>query len=387
MFAPLWKSLRRGVRQLLSRRLFIIMMIIVPLGSTLFFISLMDKGLPLPVPATVVDMDQSTLSRKIIRQLAAGQAVEIVEQNLSYHEALDKLKRGESFGFFYIPRDFQQKSLSGQQPTLSFFTNMSIYIPGTMSFKGFKTVAVTTQAGLVRSTLVSAGLSEAQATTMIQPVDIRQNAIGNPWLNYTIYLTPSFISALLVLVIMLVTAYSVCGEIKWGTSVEWLETARGSMLTAVIGKLAPQTLIFTIVGIAIEAIMFKFNHFPVNNHMSHMILAMILLVVATQSWALIICEIVPNQRLSVTICSLVGILTFSVAGFSFPVDQMYGGVGIFAYILPERYFFLIYVDQALNGIPIYFSRWYYIALLIFPILSLAGLRRLRGRCVKPIYVP
>ena len=40
---------------------------------------------------------------------------------------------------------------------------------------------------------------------------------------------------------------------------------------------------------------------------------------------------------------------------------MYGGIAIFSYIVPIRYYFLIYIDQALNGIPIYYSRFYYVA--------------------------
>ena len=186
---------------------------------------------------------------------------------------------------------------------------------------------------------------------------------------------------------MLVTAFSIGEEIKRGTSPRWLDTAGGSMLVALVGKLAPQTVIFSAVGIACEALMFRFCHYPLNNHALHIILAMVLLVIACQAFAVIICEILPNLRLAITVCSLTGILSFSVVGFSFPVDQMYGGIGILASIIPLRYFFLIYVDQALNGIPLFFSRSYYIALLIFPLLTFPLLRRLRRRCLNPVYVP
>ena len=81
------------------------------------------------------------------------------------------------------------------------------------------------------------------------------------------------------------------------------------------------------------------------------------------------------------------ILAFSLAAFSFPVQQMYGAVGIFSYILPVRYYFLIYADQALNGISLYYSRFYYIALLIFPLVGLIGLSRLKKHCLNPVYVP
>ena len=363
------------------------MMLIVPMLTALFFIDLMKSGLPLPVPVTVVDMDRSAMSRRVTRALNASQYLDITRSDDSYHEALSRLRRGDSYGFFYIPRNFERDCLNGPQPTLSYYANMSIFVPGTMSLKGFTTTAVVTEMGVVKTTLTALGATDAAAMSVIQPVVIDSHGLNNPWLNYSVYLNPSFISGVIALLVMLVTAFSIGEEIKRGTSPRWLDTAGGSMLVALVGKLAPQTVIFSAVGIAREALMFRFCHYPLNNHASHMILAMVLLVIACQAFAVLICEILPNLRLAITVCSLTGILSFSVVGFSFPVDQMYGGIGIFASLIPLRYFFLIYIDQALNGIPLFFSRSYYIALLIFPLLTFPLLRRLRRRCLNPVYVP
>lgn len=387
MFAPLWNTIKRELRRLTSRRIYVTMMLIVPMLTALFFIDLMKSGLPLPVPVTVVDMDRSAMSRRITRALQASQYLDITRSDDSYHEALSRLRRGDSYGFFYIPRNFERDCLNGSQPTLAYYTNMSIFVPGTMSLKGFTTTAVVTEMGVVKTTLTAVGATDAAAMSVIQPVVIDSHGLNNPWLNYSVYLNPSFISGVIALLVMLVTAFSIGEEIKRGTSPRWLDTAGGSMLVALVGKLAPQTVIFSAVGIACEALMFRFCHYPLNNHASHIILAMVLLVIACQAFAVIICEILPNLRLAITVCSLTGILSFSVVGFSFPVDQMYGGIGILASIIPLRYFFLIYVDQALNGIPLFFSRSYYIALLIFPLLTFPLLRRLRRRCLNPVYVP
>lgn len=387
MLATLRKSIAHGWRTLVSRKIYIFMMLIVPAGCTWFFLDLMKDGLPIPVPVTLVDLDRSAMSRSITRSMMSNQFVEIADETSSYHQALDKLQRGETYGFFYIPRGFQQKVLSGGQPTLSFFTNMSVFVPGTMSFKGFKTTAVVAKGAIVRAQLTAVGIDGEQASETIQPLVIESHALKNPWLNYSIYLNPSFLSGVIALMTMLATSFSIGAEIKNGTSVKWLADAGGSMLVALTGKLLPQTIVFTAVGVAIEAVMFGFCGYPLNNHPLHIILAMLLLVMACQALALIFCEILPNMRLAMTLCSLTGILSFSIVGFSFPVQQMYGAVGIFSYLIPLRYFFLIYIDQALNGIPLFYSRFYYIALLVFPMVSLAGLPRLKKRCLNPIYVP
>ena len=191
----------------------------------------------------------------------------------------------------------------------------------------------------------------------------------------------------MALLVMLVTSFSICQELKQGTSPEWLATAKGSMPLALAGKLLPQSVVFISVGVAIQSIMFQYLHFPLNCSPWHMILAMILLVLSCQAFSLVIVEIVPNLRLSLSICSLIGILCFSVAGFSFPVEKMYGSIGIFAYLMPIRYYFLIYIDQALNGLPLYYSRYYYIVMLAMLFVPVLGLRRLRARCLNPVYIP
>jgi len=384
---PFIETIKRGWRTMFQRKIYFVLMIVVPLVSTFFFLNLMDSGLPANVPTAVVDEDHSSMSRQVIRSLNASQMLSINDREESFYDAVQKVRTGKVMGFFYIPENFEKDALGGRTPTLSYYCNLTYYVPGSLAFKGFKTVAVTTKGGMVQTKLISAGMDGGEVSSMLQPVVIDQHPIGNPWLNYNYYLSVSFLSALLALLIMQITSLTICSEIKQGTSPEWLRTSGGSMLVAVIGKLIPQTVIWTVVGVAVEAALFKFSHFPLNNHAMHMIVAMFLLVIASQGFATTICCIVPNMRLSFTLCSLIGILTFSIAAFSYPVSSMYPSIGIFSYILPERYFFLIFSDQALNGIPIYYSRWYYVALLLFPLVGMVGLKRLKKHCLNPVYVP
>lgn len=381
------ESLRYGRHILTGRKVYLVCLVLIPLLFTLFFINMMDEGVALKVPSGIVDLDHSQLSRRVTRTLGSTELVDLTEHIESFHEAVEKVRSGEIFGFFMIPDDFQKKALGGGQPTITYYCNMTYFVPGTLMFKGFKTIAVTTAGGLVQTTLVSSGFNESSVSTLLQPVVIQQQGIGNPWMNYNYYLTNSFVPGIIALMVALITAYSICEEIKRGSSVEWLRRSGGSITLALFGKLLPQAVVAIIVGLGCQAIMYGFNHFPLNCPLWHMVLAMVLLVFASQAFAVTICCVIPNLRLAVSICSLTGILAFSIAAFSFPVEQMYPAVGIFSYILPVRYYFLIYIDQALNGIPLYFSRFYYIALLFFPLVALIGIRRLKKHCLNPVYVP
>lgn len=380
-------SIKRELKRMGQQPVYLVMLLLLPIGCVLFFVSLMWSGLPTRTPVAVVDMDHSQLSRQVTRNLNAGDLVEIGYKLDNYNEAMEKVRSGEIFGFFLIPGNFEKDALAGNEPTLEFYSNMTYFVPGTLSFKGFKTVAVTTAGGIVTAKLTGMGATPGMVSSLVQPVIIDTHGIGNPWLNYSYYLTPSFSFATLALLIMIFTAYSITIEIKKGTSVEWLATAKGHITVALAGKLLPQTLLWIIVCVLSEAILFGFLHFPLNGSLGWLLLAVVLFVPACQAFAVFFCSILPNPRLSLSVICLLGILTFSFAGFSFPVEKMYGYIGIFSYIVPVRYLFLIYVNLALNGFDVYYVRYCYVALLIFQYVGLLPIWNLRRACLNPVYVP
>ncbi|MDE7473732.1 MAG: ABC transporter permease [Muribaculaceae bacterium] len=386
MFKGLGHTIKRELSRWNSRRVYLWGMILVPLAVAFFLLDLMNSGLPTQVPTAIVDLDDSPMSRNLTQSLGSTELIKITDHADSYHDAMQMVRSGKIYGFFVIPADFEAKALSGGTPTLTYYSNMTYFVPGTLAFKGFKTMAVLSSGAIVETSLEGRGISEDAAGTLLQPIVIDNHQLGNPWTNYSIYLSNSFIPGALELMIFIMTCFAVCEEVKRRTSRQWLATANGSLTKALLGKLLPQTVVFTVIGWFLDVVLFKFLHFPCG-HFGNMILAMPLFVIACQSFALAICAMVPNLRLSLSLSSLTGILAFSIAGFSFPVDNMYGAIGIFSYILPVRWYFLIYIDQALNGIDIFYSRQYYMALIVFFLVAAALAPRLKKRLLNPVYVP
>lgn len=378
---------RRELRRLTARPIYLVGMVVVPVVMAFFFVGMLNPGLPLKVPAGVVDLDHSQMSRRLTRSLDAMELIDVVEAPMDYHAAMEAVQEGKILGFFMIPENFERDAVSGRGPQLTYYFNLSIYVPGSLMFKGFKTMGVTAAGGLVQTNLVSKGAPEALAGVVLQPLTVNSHPLNNPWLNYSYYLSPSFLYGVLELMIFIMTAFSITQEIKTGSSVEWLQTARDRTATALLGKLFPQTVIFAILGWGMNSLLYHWNHFPMNGDELWMAVGMLLFVVACQSFSVIVCAILPNPRLALSVCSLTGILAFSLAAFSFPVQAMYGAVAVFAYILPVRWYFLIYADIALDGWAVYYSRLYFVALLVFPILATLLAPLMKRALRKPVYVP
>ena len=381
------ESIWRGCMFVMSRPLYLVSIVVIPLLSGFIMLDLLKEGIGNHVPAAIVDLDGSDLSRRVTSNLDAMQTVDVKRSFNDFTEARDALQRGDIIGFFVIPENFAGEALAGRVPEITYYTNYAYFVPASLMYKGFKTISVLSNGALVSTTLVTAGLPESSVTALLMPYVNDMHPLGNPWMSYQIYMGHSFVPGILALMVMIITVYSITDEIKKKTSVEWLKSAGGSIVVALIGKLAPQTLLFTLAGWILQLATYALYDFPLNCSIAVMMTAMFLMVLACQAFAVTVCGIVPNLRLALSVCSLLSVLAFSIGGFTIPVEDMYRWIGIVSYILPIRYYFLIYIDQSLNGVDLYYSRYYFIALLVFVLVSFIPLFNLKRMCKKPVYVP
>ncbi|MBQ1722533.1 MAG: ABC transporter permease [Muribaculaceae bacterium] len=381
------ESYKRGCVQLVRRPMYFIMMVIVPLFSAWFLLNLMDQGGLRNVPVGIVDYDNSDISRRIYRNLNAFEQVDVKYHFSNFAEAKKAVKRGEVMGFFLIPDHFSDDALGGRQPVVSYYVNYAYFPTGSMTFKGFKTISLLTSGGIVQTALRTVGMPKEEMQAAILPYEAHYHMRGNPYINYNYYLSLSFVPCFLALFVMLVTAFSIGVELKTGLCKQWLRVGGGSITLALSGKLVPQTIVFTAVGWAVQWLMYCHAGLPLNCPPWHMLVAMMLFVMANQGFAVLMMCVAPHFRYGSTLCTLFGMLSFSFCGFSLPQEAMYPWVETIGFLMPIKYYFLLSIDQALNGIPIYYSRYYYVALVVFIVLPMFMVWRLKNACKNPVYLP
>lgn len=382
----LYALLRRSFLDLVRRPLYWVGFLALPLFIFLFLTTLMINGLPDRIPSGIVDKDGTQLSRSITGQLNGMQMVDITQTCNSYTEARQLMQEGKIFGYFLIPENFQADLLAGRQPVITFYTNMTYYVPASLLFKTFKTTALYAKAGVAVSVLQGAGLTN-DMTGMLNPINVVTRPLNNPELNYAIYLCNSFIPCALQLMIMLITVYSLGQDIKYRRSRALLSQCDGSVIVYLVTKLLPQTVIWWIIAVFMESWLYRWNGYPMNGSWFWLTVSELMFVLASQGFALFIFCVLPNLRLGLSLCALTGILSFSIAAFSFPEQSMYGAVSIFSWLMPIRYNFLIYSEQALNGLDLYYSRVWYAAYIAYMLLPFTMLWKLKRAMKKEVYVP
>lgn len=379
--------MKRECRRLVARPLYLFCMVVAPLFCYVFFTTLMDSGLPINLPAGVVDQDMSSTSRQLVRNLDAFEQTAIVAHYPTFNEARTAMQRGEIYGFYYIPEGLSAKAQAQRQPKVSFYTNNTMLIAGSLLFRDMKMMSELASGAAARTALYAKGATEDLAMAFLQPIVIDTHPLNNPWLNYSVYLCNTFAPGVLMLLIFMVTVYSIGVEIKERTAREWLHMGNNSIWISLAGKLLPHTAIFFLMGILYNVYLYGFLHFPCNNGILPMLFATLCLVLASQGMGILMIGTLPTLRLGLSFASLWGVLSFSMCGLSFPAMAMHPTLQALANLFPLRHYFLIYVDQALNGYPMIYSWTNYVALLIFMMLPFLIAHRLKAALVYYKYIP
>lgn len=379
----LWRELLRMARQ----PIYWFCMVLAPLFCYVFFTSLMSSGLPSSLPLGLVDEDNTTTTRNLARNLDAFQGTDIREVYANVTEARAAVQRGEVYGFYLIPRGTTQKAQLQRIPTVSFYTNYSYLVAGSLIYRDMRTMSELASGAATRTVLYAKGATEKQAMAFLQPVVIDMHAVGNPTLNYNVYLSNVIIPGCLAIFIFMITVYSLGTELKFRTADDLMARADGSIIVAINSKLLPQLFIFLLMGTLYVWLLYGYLHFPCQCGIARMWCVMALYVMACQGLGVFMFAMLPTLRLGLSFASLWGVISFSISGMSFPVMAMHPVLQGLSLLFPLRHYFLLYVNCALDGYPMANAWPYVLALVAFAILPWPCMMRLKHVLLHCTYEP
>lgn len=387
MFKRIGDVARRECGILRKNRMYLFCIVVFPVIVTIFFTSLMANGQPTDMPVGVVDLDNTPTTRTLIRKLDAFQSTEVVGHYTSVSEARSAIQRNKIYAFLYIPAGTTDALLSMRQPKISFYYSTASYTAGALLFKDLKTISTLGSASVGASVLSAKGLSERQIMSFLQPIAVDLHTVNNPMVNYSIYLNTMLIPGCLMLFIFLVTAYSLGTELKFNTAHEWISTSGDNIFVALVGKMLPQTLMFLIVMYAYMFYVFGILDFPHPGGVGYILLLGLLAVLSSQGFGIFVFGIVPSLRMSLSICCLWAVLSYSLSGTAFPLSAMDSELRAIALLFPLRHYYMIYQLNIFNGYPIDFSWPYVMALVVFAALPILVSSRIKKNVLIYQYLP
>ena len=359
---------RRELRRMTSRRIYLATCVVLPLFSLVFMATIFGNGQMKNLPVGVVDADQTSLSRSIVRMVDATPELQVTKHYANETEARKAMQKKEIYGYLLIP--------SGIKNLCYYYHNAMLSVGGELH-STFETLLKQVSVTPIVTEAVGLGENQTNITSFLIPISEEEMVSYNPNRNYAIYLSQPFFFVLLQVLLLLVTTYALGSESKFGTSDEWLESAHGNIGIAVLGKLLPYTILFAAVGILANVVFFNWMQMPLPCSIWTMNGITLLFIFATQALALILYSLFPVLSLIISVVSMIASLGATLSGVTFPVTFMDTPVYAASYLFPVRHFMetvqsILYLEGTFSD---YWTNL--IILLIFMLLPVLLLPRLK----------
>ena len=383
----IWRIAQREMKILIKNPIYLCCMVIFPLLTMFFFTSLLDEGVPQEMPVGVVDLDNSTTSRALVRRLDGFQTSRVVAHYTSVAEARHAMQENEIYGFLYIPKGTSERLLASRRPKVSYYySNVSI-AAGSMVMKDMKTITTLGSAGVGQAVMRARGFTPRQIQTLLQPIRIDLHQVANPWSNYNMYLSTVFLPGVMMLFMFLISAYSLGMELKFNRGKEWLTKANGNIVVAILGKYLPQAVVFLALIFFYEFYIYNVLHFTHAGSLWTIVLLAVLQVFGSIGFGVFIFGLLPSLRMSMSICSLWGVLSFSLAGSAFPVMGMDSPIQALTWLFPLRHYYMLYQITVFNGYPLIDAWFHFVALVAFTLLPWIVIRKIKNAMLTYVYIP
>lgn len=371
------KVVKRELKRVWLYKPYLFTLTILPLSALILFAAIFIEGIPHDLPVAVVDNDHTPLSRKIIDMIDATPETTIRFEVADLLEGERLIRQGQIGGLIIIPHNFAKDILSVTPTSIGTYISGANILENGLISKGLQTVITTFSTGIQIQLLTQQGLSATQAMAQAMPVRFDRHILFNPYTNYSYYLSPSFMPMMILIFTMLTTIFAIGSELRYSTAGEWMSEANGSLTVALLGKLTPITLCMAVMALIMFILLFEIIGVPLSGSATTLIVSCIIFILCYIGIAIFIVTLTADMRLAMSLGGGYSVMAFSLSGLTFPTMAMHKAIQWFGNLFPFTYFTDIMVDQALRGAPVAYTLKQISYMMIFLLLPLTVIRRLK----------
>lgn len=291
----------------------------------------------------VVDHDRSKASETFVQAISSAPGVTVAKRSDDLNGAMHAVRSGEAIAAVYIPENLERDIIGGRRPQVVIFFNKQFFTPGNVA-SGSLQAAVSAAVADVQPGRGSAAFTPG-------PLVVEQYVLTNPALNYAQFLLRAILPTVLHIVVAIAGGYAVGSEFRSRSMREWLATAGGSTLVALVGKLAPYFGIFVVMMAVGLGIIHGLFQIPFRGDPIIVAVAACLLIVGYLSLGALLQLLTRDLAFGLSLTGIICSPAFGFAGVGFPILAMSVFARAWGAILPLRWYIQILFDQAARGVP------------------------------------
>jgi ABC-2 type transport system permease protein len=347
--------------------------------------AIFSAGVNTKLPIAFVDEDHSQGSRQLAIALEATRSTAIAAQPASLANAWTLARERRVYAIVHVPYDWERRATRGDPLPVVLYTNEQYHAAGS-SISNDLIGAIGSVAGArALAALASLGGGFVGAERRAGVVHAELRSLYGPQLSFERALTGAFLPMALHLFALGGAAFAIGREFRDRTAGEWLESADGNVVAALLGKLLPLLCCFAVLALGIVVWMTGYRGWTAHGSLLAWLVGLGGLVLASCAIPALLVGLTGNLRMTLGVCAIANVTAVSFSGFTYPFYSMPTGAKVWSQMLPFHYFYEVLQQQWNSGAPVSVS---IIPLAVlwgaFVIVPLAiALPRLTRRCLDP----
>jgi ABC-2 type transport system permease protein len=293
----------------------------------------------------VLDQEKSQRSRDFLDGFRHTEYFDVKYDLTDQNQIDDLMEKGNVQVALVIPWDFSRSLIAGRE------TSVQVIIDGEET--GIAGTAIGYVNAIVQSYTTGVVIEALEAKgggEISVPVELRPRVWFNPELKSVRFLIPGLMAFVLMITVVISTAFSVVREIERG-SIEQIIVSPLRPHELIIGKIIPYAFISLISAHSVLLFGDLLFDVSIKGNYAWLLTGILFFLVCGLGLGLLISTIASTQQVAFMLAVITTMLpTFILSGFIFPIRNMPTVIQAVTYLIPARYFLVILRGIMLKGV-------------------------------------
>ncbi len=348
------KILLREIKRILSSKDLIIICLLAPFIYSYGLSYIYHKQVPKDIKISIVDQDNSSVSRLYNRMLDTTPELNINSYYSSTHSAYEAIFKDATDIFYFIPKDFSENLKRGKSTFAFIGANASNFM---VSSSAIKTIVLTSQylsAQILVKILIQHGIQKNTAVSMQQPIRTDFKWIFNPTKTYSNFFVPFILFAVFQQILIVAVCHTMSLETKEKTWKDLFKISENKVLPVLFGKAIPYVFVALFMVCLFVFLVFPFADIYNTSKINIFILSTIYAFVIV-FFAMAISHLFKSPVVSLCALTFYSMPVLLVSGFAWPLYMLPAYLKTASYVFPSTYFINTFRFYSLNDISLSYA--------------------------------
>ncbi|MDR1417648.1 MAG: ABC transporter permease [Endomicrobium sp.] len=312
----------------------------------------------------VVNQDGSYLSRKLVRNINATAELKTTMQYSSFQEGLAGIFKNNVNGFYVIANSFGKNMKKGRISPVLNVVNSSNFLVASNVLKKFTLASIIFSKQQFQKILTDKGFSYKSTENVFSPIKINTVYLFNTQMNYSDFLLPCLLLAVLQQIILLAVCTSISLEKKDNNE---LNVFYGSFFIMFLGKAIPYILIGSLINVLNIYIFLPIDGIYASSILGLFVLSTVF-IIAVVCFAILVSIFFKSPEMAMAVLMFYSLPTVLLSGFAWPHSALPNYLKIISYISPSTYSMNYIRLFILGDVKIWYAKEPIIALVLFSVI-------------------